>query len=159
MTTLMKMRNKIIGIFLIALVFSCKEKPSENQQNFDWLLGSWIRTNDQESKKTFENWEKKNDNEYSGFSYTMQNNDTIWQERVKLTKTNENWSFDVTGKGETAPTKFRLTSIKKVKFVCENKANEFPTKIEYSKKQEQLHATISGNGTEVSFYFERNSEE
>lgn len=152
------MKSKIIVICFIAIALSCKEKTSNNQQNFDWMLGSWIRTNDQEGKTTFENWIKYNDSVYSGFGYTMQNNDTVWQENVKLTKTNGNWSFDVTGEGQTTPTKFRVTSIEKERFVCENKVNEFPTTIEYSRNREQLIATIAGNEMEIKFNFETNSE-
>ena len=37
------------------------ENNSEsNKTQFDWLVGKWNRKNDKDSKKTFENWTKKN---------------------------------------------------------------------------------------------------
>ena len=153
------MKKIVIIVSLVFLLTSCNNKSDSNRQeplqNFDWLTGNWIRTNNQENKTTYENWEKKSSTEYSGFSYTMQNSDTVWQENVKLIKTNGNWSFEVTGKGETEPTKFKLITIEKEKFVCQNKANEFPKIIEYSKMEDKLQAKISGDAMEILFDFEK----
>ena len=153
------MKKIVIIVSLFVFSVSCNNKSdsgqAETEQNFDWLSGKWIRTNDQEDRLTFENWEKKSTTEYIGFSYTIQNNDTVWQENVKLLKTDANWSFEVTGKGETQPTKFRLTTIEEGKFTCENQANEFPKKIEYLKKEDKLQAKISGNDMEIIFDFEK----
>jgi len=132
-----------------------KNKMEIVRPNFDWLTGNWIRTNEQEGKSTFENWEKKSDSAYNGFSYTMQNSDTVWQEHVRLIKTNNNWSFDVTQKGQTEPTTFKLTNIEKNRFICENQANDFPKKIEYSVAGTQLNANISGPNMEVLFEFKK----
>src|SRR5690606_25312235 len=161
------MKKSILMAALIGLTISCSLPPKSNSdsnktsvatalnQDFDWLIGNWIRTNEQENKTTFENWEKKNQREYAGFSYTMQSKDTIWQETIQLIKTDGDWSYNVTGKGESEPTKFRLTEIGKRKFTCENQANEFPQKIEYSLREANLHARISGGDMEMLFNFEK----
>jgi len=85
----------------------------------------------------------------------MQNEDTIWQQKVKLVNTNNSWSYDVTGKGEKDPTKFKLTEIENGKFTCENQVNEFPKIIAYSIMGDTLHAKISGNEMEVNFEFKK----
>ena len=72
-----------------------------------------------------------------------------------MIQTGNQWSYDVTGKGEMIPTKFGLTVIKNRQFICENMANEFPKIIEYSNVGDTLHAKISGNGMEVLFDFEK----
>ncbi len=152
----------------IALCMSCENRPadlnsatkeSHAELDFDWMLGNWIRVNEDESKTTFESWKKQGGSHYVGFGYTMQGNDTVWQESVALIKTNGSWSFDVQGKGETHPTKFRLTAIQEGKFVCEEQVNEFPKKIEYWKNNEELQARISGGDVEVLFVFEKNGHE
>ena len=158
MTISMKVENRLIIVFLIILTVSCKNNSIESKQNFDWILGSWIRTNEKENRLTFENWEKQNELEYIGFSFTLQNNDTVWEENVKLVKKDVNWSFNVTGKGESKPTKFKIIKIEKQKFVCENQQNDFPKTIEYSKKGDFLYATISGNDMKVIFDFEKNED-
>ena len=130
-----------------------KKNIGTPNQNFDWLLGNWIRTNEKENKKTFERWEKKSDAEYIGLAYTMQNKDTIWREDVKLLNSNKEWSFNVTGKGEKASTNFKLIEIDKGKFTCENQANEFPKIIMYTILGNTLHAKISGGDMEILFDF------
>lgn len=161
----MKGNNKLILICLVALFSSCKDTPqkqsnltavsggTELNKDFDWMLGSWIRINEEENRTTFESWEKENELNYIGFSYTIQNNDTIWQEDVELTNTLGIWSYNVTGEGEIEPTRFTLTTIEEGRFVCENPANEFPKIIEYSGNGNRLQAIISGNDFEVSFEF------
>ncbi len=157
----MRTLHAIAIVVLIFIGFSCQSPTADSVDshiadgNFDWILGDWIRTNDKEDKMTFEMWRKLNDSKYRGFGYTMQNGDTIWQERMELVEKNGNWSFDVTGKGEAMPTKFRLTAIEKGNFVCENRQNEFPKKIEYSKEGAKLHAKISDDDMEVPFVFEK----
>jgi len=151
----MRLRISLILIFQIILTASCNDNSSEREQNFDWLIGNWVRTNNEEEKTTFENWEKQSDSAYIGFSYTMQQNDTVWQENIALIKEEAHWSFNVTGEGEAEPTKFKVVKIGEENFICENQANEFPKKIEYSIKGDFLHAVISGNDMEVLFDFEK----
>ncbi len=154
--------KKILIIAIIILIISCQEKHKnliENSktstENFDWLLGNWQRNNEKEGKQTFENWKKKNNSEYLGLGFTLQNNDTIWSENIKLIKSNENWDFEVRGKGESKPTIFKLTKIEKEKFTCENEMNEFPKKIVYFKNGDKIKAIIYGGDMEIPFEFER----
>lgn len=152
------MKNFSLIVFLIAVLLSCKSNQTKSAQNFDWLVGSWVRTNDAEGKTTFEHWVKKSDSEYIGLGFTMQKSDTVWQENVRLAKAAEGWSFDVTQKGGTIPTQFRLILIEKDRFVCENQENEFPKKIGYQKNGDKLHAWISGNDTQILYDFRKSNE-
>lgn len=158
--------NRLIIVFLIALQVSCGNRATSTHdlasgsgepviEDFDWMLGEWTRTNDEGDKATFENWRKKDQSHYIGFSFTMQDSDTVWQETVDLVKTNDSWSFDVKGKSETQPTKFRLITIEDGRFVSENQTNEFPKVIEYWKIEDGLHAKISGVDMEVLFVFQK----
>ena len=157
------MKNILFLLGITVVLFSCNGQPKteiENNhnaevvmQNFDWLLGNWIRTNEKENKQTFERWEKNSDAEYIGLAYTMQNKDTIWREYVKLLNSNKEWSFNVTGKGEKVSTNFKLNEIGKEKFTCENQANEFPKLIMYTVLGDTLHAKISGGEMEIVFDF------
>ncbi len=123
------------------------------ETNFDWLLGQWKRTNDQEGLQTFEHWEKINDTEYQASGFTLKAEDTVWQESIQLYRSEDIWNFKVTGKGEKKPTIFKLTKLELESFTCENKTNEFPKKIRYAKVEKGLNAVISGDGKVILFQF------
>lgn len=153
--------KKLILIILPLLIFSCKNPAASlvvteaEATNFDWLLGNWRRTNEQEDRETFESWSKKNKTEYHGLGYTLQNNDTIWKETINLVELNGIWRFEVAGKGETKPTVFKLTKFGKEEFICENPENEFPKLIQYYKEADNLKAMITDEEMKISFNFEK----
>lgn len=137
---------------LLGIIFSCQTK---SEVNFDWLMGNWVRTNEQPDRATFENWEKINDSTFSGESYTIKDNDTIWKETVKLSKVNNDWYFAVKGIGDTVSVDFKLISITDSSFVCENKVNEFPNIIRYEKAGEKFKAEVEGGDMKIDFEFKR----
>ena len=126
-----------------------------NNNNFNWLLGAWKRTNDAEGSQTYEHWKKVNDTELSGFGYTLVSSDTVWQESIKLIKSDDIWNFEVSQQDSKEPTVFKVTKIEMESFTCENKANDFPKKIRYAKVEKGLNAVISGDGKVVLFQFSR----
>ena len=158
----------ILSITTIAILFlsSCTSKNieesktqnyeiSKSTENFDWLLGNWKRNNEKDDRETFEIWEKTNNSEYSGIGFTIQNNDTIKQEKIKLTKLNSNWILEVKVPEETESIIFNLTSIGNKEFICENKEIDFPKKIKYWKNGAKINALVSGDEMEIPFEFER----
>lgn len=149
------MKQFLFLVIITLSFFSCQNKQNTTviSNSFNWLLGTWERTNEQKGKRTFETWDKRSDTEYSGFGYTIQNSDTIWKENIKLIKRDSIWNFEVTRQGEDRPTVFRLINIEKDRFDSENQENDFPKVISYSHKAGQLNALISGGGMEISFEF------
>lgn len=124
-------------------------------ENFDWLIGNWHRTNEKEDRETYEIWNKKSNYEYNGTGFTLQNNDTIFYESIKLVKSETGWNFEVIGKGEPSPTIFKFTHVDKGEFTCENMKVEFPKKIKYSQVGNSIKAIVSGGDIEIPFEFER----
>ena len=150
-------------IFILSLL-SCGGNASSGEVlpeevaseiDFDWLLGNWIRVNEEGEKMTYESWEKINASSYHGVGYTLLRSDTVWQEEMRLIKTGEDWNFEAISKGEPAPTVFKLTDISKEAFTSENPEHDFPTQIKYFKIGESLKAVIYGEGMEIPFDFER----
>lgn len=157
------MKNIFIFILLVSLLACEGKQTSKTQvsadikvQNFDWLLGSWTRTNDEPGKETFEIWTKQTDHLYLGKGFIMENKDTIWEERIRLKENDSIWRFEVFGKGESTPTVFDLTQIEPLGFVCENEQNEFPKRIEYYRASEKLMAEISNPEMKIIFEFKGN---
>jgi len=141
--------NRFYFLLIVVLLYSCN-KPQEAQ--FNWLLGSWERTNDSKGNKTYEYWTKKSDIEYIGLGCTLKNKDTVFKENIHLIKIKEQWVFKVIGVNET-PTLFPVTNLSLTSFTCENPENEFPKQIIYSLEKGALKAIISDNTTDISFLF------
>lgn len=160
---------KKAALILVAIIsISCNKEKSENLQttleskvlevkteNYDWLLGNWMRTNEKKGKETVENWNKVNDTTYSGIGFTLQNNDTIFKEKMNLMKVRGKWNLTVTVSQDAAPIVFKGIEHNENEFICENKENDFPNIIKYWKKGKNLNAEISGGETKVLFEFEK----
>lgn len=158
---------KPILIFLaLIFCFSCAEttptieKVVEKEVVFikpeikilDWILGPWMRTNDEEGRKTFEYWEKRSDSEYVGFSYTLENQDTVFKENMRLLPIDDLWHLEVMGVNKT-PTYFKFTKQTKRSFVSENPTHDFPKKIAYQLKNDTLYAQVSAKDTDMEVLF------
>ena len=131
------------------------ETMIEKSENFDWLLGKWKRLNEEEGKETFENWNKINETEYSGIGFTMQNGDTIKQEKIRLTKTSGKWNLTVKVPEESESITFNGISHNETEFTCENNEIDFPNKIKYWKNGNRINAMVSGAEMEIPFEFEK----
>lgn len=159
----MKNILKFIAVTLVVFTFimcnnnqnGSREAISQKVENFDWLLGKWQRTNEERGKATFENWKKINDSEYNGIGFTIQNNDTISQEQMKIVKTDGKWNLSVKTLDEQEFIKFHMSEIEEDKFECKNDTLNFPKLIKYWKNGNKINALVSGDSLELSFEFER----
>jgi hypothetical protein len=154
------------GLLLLALplfLLSCQEPTKPNTQkdttpkleNLDWLLGSWVRLNDDEGRQTFEIWEKETNQEFRGNGYTMSGEDTIFKEDMRILFKEENVNLEVSGVNQD-PTYFKFIGQETNAFACENPANEFPQRIEYIYQNDTIFATIMGGANSIVFVFVRN---
>lgn len=164
--------KKIFILLFSVLIFSCNQYSKTNQDEklkiesqtksdsninnrFDWLIGNWKRLNEVAGKETFENWKKITSNEYSGIGYTLQNGDTVSQEKMDIIETNAKWMLHVKMPNEKQATIFKITEIKTNEFICINNTNDFPNKIKYWLDGEKLKANIANNKMEINFEFEK----
>ena len=160
--------KKILVLLIGVLFISCNQTKKERQKaeiksttnieksdNFDWLLGKWKRLNEEEGKETFENWNKIKETEYAGIGFTMQNGDTIKQEKIRLTKVNGKWNLTVKVPEESESITFIGVSHNENEFTCENNEIDFPNKIKYWINGKKLNAMVSGGEVEIPFEFEK----
>jgi len=159
------MNNPLILLLLLTLL-SCNQSSKNNPkstptksitkpEDYTWLLGNWKRVNEEEGKETFETWDKISDTEYAGIGYTMQNGDTISQEKMRLTKSGEHWDIIVSFPQVDESVTFKGESHTVTEFVFVNPENDFPNKIKYWKSGDKLLAAISNAKMEISFEFEK----
>lgn len=153
----MKLHLSLIFCALLAINFNSnhsKDIATQKPENFDWLTGSWVRTNNAAGEKTFENWEKISPKEYKGEGYTLKGKDTIFKEDMELKNKDGNWNFIVTGVNEE-PTTFHVLVLEHNRFVAENPQNDFPKRITYFTEDGKLTALISADKKNISFNFAR----
>lgn len=121
----------------------------------DWLIGNWKRLNEKPELETFENWEKVGPWEYRGIGFTMQEGDTVGQERMTFREADGKWSLAVELPDYEGSTVFEVTELDSLGFTCVNDSNDFPKVIQYWVDGEMLRAKISGGGPEIPYEFGR----
>jgi len=161
--------KKILILLIGVLSISCNQSKKESSntktdevsvksENFDWLLGKWERLNEEEGKRTFENWVKVSDAEYSGIGFTMQSGDTIKQEKIRLINASGKWNLTVKVPAENESIMFKMINHSENEFTCENKEIDFPNKIRYWKNGNKINASVSNAEMEIPFEFEKRKE-
>ena len=139
----------------LATFFKQAKTQKSISHNFDYLLGSWKRTDDEEGNQTFESWQKESDVKYIGHSHTLKGVDTISQELMTISKPSEKWMLGVKFPTEPTETMFTLKEMDATSFLFESKDNKFPNLIRYEAKDGRLDAEISGGDMVIPFTFER----
>ncbi|AWV98704.1 DUF6265 family protein [Arcticibacterium luteifluviistationis] len=139
---------KLVLPFIVFVIFlsSC-----QNQEDFSWLEGDWVRINEQINRETFEQWEEVN-GLYKGVGLTISEGDTVFNENMALEKIDDNWALVVSSVND-APTVFKFTEQGANFFTCENPANEFPKAIKYFMAGDTLKAEISNDQMSIDFAF------
>ena len=152
---------KYLTVVLIVLfTISCSKQIKKQINNVegiksvDWITGNWVRVNDDKNRSTFEHWNKVSEKEYNGLGYTLEQADTVFKENLRILQNDGHWYLEVTGVNEN-PTIFKFLDQSDSSFVSENKENEFPNKIDYSRKNNKLTAIISDDSISISFIFNK----
>ncbi len=137
----------------LATFFELAKIKKSQAHNFDYLLGDWKRTDDDEGNQTFESWRKFGTTEYRGHGYTLKGVDTISQELMTIKKNNNEWVLGVKLPNESEATYFDLADMDATSFAFSSEQNEFPKHIEYKAEEGKLKAAISGDGMVIPFTF------
>lgn len=141
---------------LIICLISCTKTPDKKTvtSEFDFLIGSWERTNSKADEETFEHWKILSNTEYLGHGYTLSQKDTTFQEHMHLLKKDSLWTLKIAGPNET-PIAFKVMRHTPFSFEAENLAHDFPKKIRYSYFDDTLSAKVSNEDIEIPFIFWR----
>jgi hypothetical protein len=120
-----------------------------------WLNGKWNRTNAKPGRSGMEQWKKISATELQGEGINLKGVDTVFVERLKiiLKESQLYYVADITGNKE--PVYFKFTNVTPNGFVCENPQHDFPKKIVYAVEDNKLKATISGDGKQIDYLFEK----
>ena len=158
--------KKVLVFSIAILILSCQQNKkestikettgySEKIENFNWLLGNWERVNEKEGKRTFEKWRKISNTEYAGIGFTMQNEDTLKQEKIQLIHTHGKWNLTVKVPEEKEAIAFKMIRHSESEFTCKNTEIDFPNTIKYWKNGDRINASVSNAEMEIPFEFKK----
>lgn len=145
------MRTLLWLIFLNFLISNCNLlNQSGNYSDLKWLEGEWI--SESKSGILFEKWKQENNQLLTGKSYFIKNQDTTYQEQIKIEKiienNNENYYYQaiVSNQNMGQPIRFKLKSkLNSDTLKFENKLHDYPQYIVYLKpKNDTLKTFIEG---------------
>lgn len=148
MKTGTKLFIAVIGLLLLC---AWTIKQTDDIKKAEWLIGTW--ENRTPKRSIYETWEKISDNEFSGKSYILKEQDTIVFETIRLVQEQDRLFYIPTVKNQNdgLPVRFTAKTISENKLVFENPKHDFPQTISYTKiDTNSLVAEISGtkNGQE-----------
>lgn len=136
--------------YLAAILLLCFSLTVKAQQPVDqnWpgklIEGTWKMIT-KNGRVIGETWKKINDNYYQSTGFIIKEKDTVFTERVALTRTADAVLYTSTVENQTngQPVSFRLTSSNNNNFVFENQDHDFPKRIVYQfGDNNTLHAYI-----------------
>ncbi|QEC41011.1 DUF6265 family protein [Pseudobacter ginsenosidimutans] len=127
----------------------------ENLKKLNWLTGTWNRLDMKPNRSGSERWEKISPTEWQGWGVSMKSKDTSFVEKLRIIAKDNLIFYVADVKGNKDIVYFQFVSLSEDHFVCENPAHDFPKRIEYKLRGNQLQASISGDGRTIPFLFER----
>ncbi|KQR67719.1 DUF6265 family protein [Pedobacter sp. Leaf176] len=143
----------LIPVFFLASVASAQETATQKFKKLNWLSGKWNRANAKQGESGYETWSKMADNKLVGKGVTLKGKETIFVENLEfIIKDNEIY-YTVMIPTDKKPVYFKLTALTNKSFTCENAQHDFPKKITYTKKGNNVKAVISGGGQSIDYDF------
>lgn len=147
---------------MVLLLSSAAHAQSVSKEDFpslSWLEGKWIRLNMKRPGRTAtEQWKKVSDHEFIGMGITLQGNDTIFVEKLKIMVDGNEIHYVADIPENPEPVHFTFTIISSGHFTCENPEHDYPKKISYLLEGGTLKAQTSGDGKMQEFLFKKVKE-
>lgn len=112
---------------------------SQYTDELKWLEGNWIMESE---GTTIESWSIKDDSNLFGYSVTLENGNETFRETLSIENSANGLIYKAVLPFKTAV--FTLDSIAKNYVSFMDPQNDFPSKIEYRKVQNELRITLVG---------------
>lgn len=119
-----------------------------DMQKILWIVDNWVSAEGE--SRSYEEWKVVNENLYEGSSKTIKNSEVIFSEQLIIENSPEGIFYIADVEHNSAPAKFRMSSVSDSTVVFENPEHDFPKKITYQLEGGNLHAFIEGPGKDGS---------
>lgn len=148
----------ILALSLILLMMTCvsaqSDKTKSDFSSLSWLEGKWMNSSVKKPGRTsFETWKKTSEFELVGKGVTLQGEDTVFIEKLKIIIEGNEIHYVADVPENSHPVHFVFTKIGPNLFICENPQHDFPKKISYQLEGYTLKAQTSGDGKIQEFVF------
>jgi hypothetical protein len=131
----------------VALAVHIARADSPLEDQFDWLIDTWVQKNDESS--IIEEWRRVSDTILQGRGLLIQNegSDKKTTETILLVQIDGEVFYIAKAAQNDLPVSFRMVSISDQNAVFENLDHDFPKRIEYSLNSNgDLEAIVSDGG-------------
>lgn len=145
------MKTNKLTIIILILLTSCGIAKSD----FDWLVGSWERTNGKPGTQTIESWEKVDNKTYKATSVVLMDRDTVYKEYCTIKKEGNDYYYIAEVPQNPNPTKFKIVEFTNQGFKAVNPEHDFPKEITYKIFENKIIASISGGDKQIDYNFEK----
>lgn len=148
--------QKILVVGLIIFVLSSCYRPTarESMQDLRQLNGTWSSS---ERILFNEYWNIKSDTLLSGLGYSLQDNDTVFKEELKIFYRDGRVFYGAKVGDSDQFILFKLTKAGKNNWIFENHEHDYPNRISYKIDNDRLVAnTTNSNGNKkIEFIMKR----
>jgi len=120
----------------------------------NWLLGTWKLVGKEE---TYETWHQTSNTVFDGRGYSMIEGKEQTNESVQLVQRGEDIFYVATVPHNPGPVDFKLVNFDGKVAVFENLGHDFPHRIKYENKNENLFAMVENHDAtkQLQYLFER----
>lgn len=123
---------------------------------FEWIIGKWERTDIKAGQRAFEEWVPVSDVLYTGKGWTMEGQDTLFAENLRLFVYENKYFYEAEVAHNSSAVRFEIVAWSDTSFESVNPAHDFPTNIDYTYDASgKLIATISDQEKEIHFQFHK----
>ncbi len=125
---------------------SDSQVKNNSLDSLSWIVDNWIK--EDSTGITRERWTKIDENKFEGKSYTIQNGDTVFSEKLMIEKKGDEIYYTAVVKHNPGPVSFKITELSSGYAVFENPEHDFPQKISYKLQADgSLLAWIEGKNS------------
>lgn len=151
-------KEKLINLAVIIISLIALTSCGATQSSFDWLVGSWERTNGKLGTQTIESWEKVDDKTYKAISVVLKGMDTVYTEYCTIKKEGDNYYYIADVPQNTNSTRFKIVEITDQGFKAVNTKHDFPKEISYKISGNTIIASISGDDKQIDYNFKKEQQ-
>lgn len=149
------MKRVFLSCMLSILTAVVSGQTTTDFPQLKWLEGTWKKISTKPGRAGYEKWESSTPSSMKGTGVTLHGEDTVFSEKLELVVKGHAIYYVADVPENKAPVWFKMTSISRNGFTCENNDHDFPKKIVYEREDKKLKVTVSGNGKSTSFLFEK----
>jgi len=134
-----------IGLIILFFFSAWKVEDGQPIEKASWLIGTW--ENKAVRGSVYESWSMLNENELSGRSFMIKDQDTIVFEHIRLVQEGDMLVYipTVEDQNNKLPVRFTQKSVTDSELIFENMNHDFPQVIQYTRiTKDSLVAEISG---------------